>query len=91
MPAPPGKRVPGLKCVVRVVRVSGTIRKAEEELLRRSRKSVAMAKLAQSTHHPATLNETVPTKDRDMLMPVADLQFDDGSIVDDDEESSGGE
>ncbi|OAP57415.1 hypothetical protein AYL99_08153 [Fonsecaea erecta] len=34
-----------LACVVRVVRVSGTIRKSEEELLRRARREVVRAKL----------------------------------------------
>jgi len=36
----------GPKCVVRVVRVSGTIRKAEEELLRRAKRDVVRAKMA---------------------------------------------
>ena len=33
-------------CVIRVVRVSGTIRKAEEELIRRARRDVVRAKLS---------------------------------------------
>ncbi|OQU94443.1 hypothetical protein CLAIMM_00798 isoform 2 [Cladophialophora immunda] len=36
---------PELACVVRVVRVSGTIRKSEEELLRKARRDVVRAKL----------------------------------------------
>ncbi|OAL33772.1 hypothetical protein AYO20_06948 [Fonsecaea nubica] len=36
---------PELACVIRVVRVSGTIRKSEEELLRRARRDVVRAKL----------------------------------------------
>jgi len=36
----------GPSCVIRVVRVSGTIRKAEEELLRRAKRDVVRAKLA---------------------------------------------
>ncbi|KAK5938371.1 RNA-binding protein pop5 [Knufia obscura] len=43
----PRKGGGGAKCVVRVVRVSGTIRKAEEELLRRAKRDVVRAKLAQ--------------------------------------------
>ena len=43
----PGERYgdPRIKCVVQVVRVSGTIRKSEEELLRRARRDVVRAKL----------------------------------------------
>lgn len=37
---------PGKACVIRVVRVSGTIRKVEEELIRRARQDVVRAKLA---------------------------------------------
>jgi len=37
---------PGTPCVVQVVRVSGTIRKSEEELLRRARRFVVGAKMA---------------------------------------------
>lgn len=37
----------GLPCVVRVVRVSGTIRKAEEELIRRAKRDVVRARMAQ--------------------------------------------
>lgn len=33
-----------MKCVVRVVRVSGTIRKSEEEVLRRARREIVRAK-----------------------------------------------
>lgn len=43
----PGERYgdPRTPCVVQVVRVSGTIRKSEEELLRRARRDVVRAKL----------------------------------------------
>lgn len=37
----------GVPCVVRVVRVSGTIRKAEEELIRRAKRDVVRAKMMQ--------------------------------------------
>ena len=42
-----GPAPPGTPCVVRVVRVSGTIRKAEEELIRRAKRDVVRAKMAQ--------------------------------------------
>lgn len=51
LPAQRGKAGPGerevkspVKCVVRVVRVSGTIRKSEEEVLRRARREIVRAK-----------------------------------------------
>lgn len=37
----------GTPCVVRVVRVSGTIRKAEEELIRRAKRDVVRARMVQ--------------------------------------------
>lgn len=45
----PGERrgEAGKKCVVQVVRVSGTIRKSEEELLRRARRDVIRAQAAE--------------------------------------------
>jgi len=42
----PRRGEPGKPCVIRVVRVSGTIRKAEEELIRRTRSDIVKAKLA---------------------------------------------
>ena len=42
---PPSKpQKSGQACVMRVVRVSGTIRKAEEELIRRGREEILRAK-----------------------------------------------
>ena len=45
----PGKRKGerGGDCVIRVVRVSGTIRKSEEELIRRAKGEVVRAKIAE--------------------------------------------
>ena len=37
----------GVECVIRVVRTSGTIRKSEEELIRRARGEVTRAKRAE--------------------------------------------
>lgn len=36
----------GFACVVRVVRVSGTIKKAEEDVVRRARREIVRAKMA---------------------------------------------
>lgn len=46
---PPPRKGPAVRaepCVIRVVRVSGTIRKAEEELIRRAKRDVVRAKLS---------------------------------------------
>lgn len=53
----------GKKCVVRIVRVSGTIRKAEEELLRRSRQQIVQARLAGLEGQDAILKRLVGTED----------------------------
>lgn len=46
----PGARgAPATNCVVHVVRVSGTIRKSEEELMRRSRRDIVRAKQWEET------------------------------------------
>jgi ribonuclease P/MRP protein subunit POP5 len=36
----------GVSCVIRVVRVSGTIKKAEEDVVRRARREIVRAKMA---------------------------------------------
>lgn len=60
----------GLSCVVRVVRVSGTIRKAEEELISRAKRDVVRARMAQSGRGLA------------IAAPVADFDADVAMIED---------
>ena len=43
----PRRQDKGMECVIRVVRASGTIRKIEEELIRRARGEVTRAKRAE--------------------------------------------
>jgi ribonuclease P/MRP protein subunit POP5 len=44
LPAPEGRRgEAGKKCVIRVVRVSGTVKKAEEEVVRRAKREIVRA------------------------------------------------
>ncbi|KAK6384982.1 RNA-binding protein pop5 [Exophiala oligosperma] len=45
LPGPQRGAAPPVRCVARVVRVSGTIRKSEEEVLRRARRDIVRAKL----------------------------------------------
>lgn len=55
---PQRKGVVGDPCVIRVVRVSGTIRKAEEELLRRARQDVVRAKLAEAEKQESVISKS---------------------------------
>jgi ribonuclease P/MRP protein subunit POP5 len=57
----PGGRYgePRTRCVIQVVRVSGTIRKSEEELLRRARRDVVRAKLEGMSEDTALLEGLV--------------------------------
>jgi ribonuclease P/MRP protein subunit POP5 len=59
----------GKKCVYRVVRVSGTIRKAEEEAIRRAREIMLRAKRELGEQSAATL-ESILGKPKDNR-PVA--------------------
>ncbi|KFY06917.1 hypothetical protein V492_07629 [Pseudogymnoascus sp. VKM F-4246] len=59
----------GKKCVYRVVRVSGTIRKAEEEAIRRAREMMLRAKRELGDQSAATL-ESILGKPKD-IRPVA--------------------
>lgn len=58
LPGEPGSRV-RTPCVVQVVRVSGTIRKSEEELLRRARRDVVRAKLEGNSEEAVLLEGLV--------------------------------
>lgn len=71
-------------CVVRVVRVSGTIRKAEEELIRRAKRDVLRARLVQDGRQPPAGASF--DADDDAVELTADLS---GGDNDDDDEDSG--
>jgi len=75
-----------MKCVVRVVRVSGTIRKAEEELLRRARRDVVRAKLAQDGKQVPWAMGVAEQRGRGQTREVADLSMQSIEDLSDDEE-----
>ncbi|KIY01316.1 uncharacterized protein Z520_02868 [Fonsecaea multimorphosa CBS 102226] len=89
---------PELACVVRVVRVSGTIRKSEEELLRRARREVVRAKLQGRSTGEEGDNDTVlegifagqngrgPRKGKEKADAVGFMGAEEESIVDFDED-----
>jgi len=67
-----------VECVIRVVRVSGTIRKSEEECIRRSKESIRRAKKLLNLQE-----ENVEMEDR-VEMTKGIIDDDDGSGEDDD-------
>ena len=65
----PGKRSPLTRpCVFRVVKVSGTMRKAEEEAIHRARKEIARA----SSWVGVGVEDTVETVDTSDVMDIMD-------------------
>lgn len=64
---------PGKHCVIRVVRVSGTIRKAEEELLRRARQDVVRAKTVEG----GGAGSWLPSVGNASRKPAANSEIDD--------------
>lgn len=79
-------RVPvanGRPCIFRVVRVSGTIRKAEEEAIRQARKLILQAKEQQAKGEGGTgFLSMAREADQDMA-DVMDTMSDDGMDTDD--------
>lgn len=71
----------GTPCVVRVVRVSGTIRKTEEELIRRARRDVVRARLLQEDR---SLPVGPSSAGRDDMRGIEDLSDDDDNDDDSD-------
>lgn len=75
LPAPK-KGTVGKQCVVRVVRVSGTIRKAEEELIRRAKQDMVRAKLIQEMQdRPASI---LPVEQNASVQMIEDLTDEEG-------------
>lgn len=65
----------GATCVVRVVHVSGTIRKAEEELLRRAKRDVVRAKLAQDGEQMAWMTGVADRTAKGKAREEADISM----------------
>lgn len=59
----PTKQGPGLPCIFQVVRVSGTIKKVEEEAIRRAKQLILAAKDEMAGKETNTLNSLFGAKD----------------------------
>lgn len=70
----PTKHGPGQPCIFRVVRVSGTIRKAEEEAIRQAKKLILAAK-EEARLAKSSLTKAVYQKD-DTVMNIRDYLSD---------------
>lgn len=73
----PTKQGPGLPCVFRVVRVSGTIKKVEEDAIRRAKQLILAAKDEMVGKEAAALNSLFGAKDslNDVAMVDRDDEF----------------
>lgn len=75
----------GKNCIFRVVRVSGTIRKAEEEAIRRAREMILRAKRSMGDKSGATLeailgksdSKAVVTDNEVLMLDASDDNMDD--------------
>ncbi|KAF7947800.1 hypothetical protein EAE96_008879 [Botrytis aclada] len=79
----------GRNCVFRVVRVSGTIRKAEEEAIRRAREMILKARRDLGEQSESTLEKMFGTKGA-MAESAKDVMMVDAVDSEDDEELSDG-
>ena len=85
-------RVPvknGAACTFRVVRVSGTIRKVEEEAVRRARQLILAAKDAGTQNKPAILAARFDATETSRPADSVRLVVDSGSDADDMESDDG--
>lgn len=73
-------------CVIQVVRVSGTIKKAEEEAIRRARAVVVRAQRAKAGTASAAVNGTEIDDDGDLNMADGIEDKDDGNDGEDDDD-----
>lgn len=81
-------RVPvkdGRNCVFRVVRVSGTIRKAQEELVKRAREMLLKAQRDVDGQGDSTLN-SIFGKGEGQSDPTSDIQMADNSDTEEEED-----
>lgn len=76
------------ECVFKVVRVSGTIRKAEEEAIRQARMLVVAAKSAQNGSKPGTASLLAAPA---LTMPTSAYEAGDTDMLNVDDGSEGGE
>lgn len=90
LPLTRNRQTQNLKCVVRVVRVSGTIKKAEEELLRRSRREIVRAKMLEGNKHE-TMLDRLTGGSQDVVVPSRSDQQDHATIEDPENDTSSSE
>ncbi|KAL2282480.1 hypothetical protein FJTKL_10573 [Diaporthe vaccinii] len=76
----PTKQGPGLPCIFRVVRVSGTIKKVEEEAIRRAKQLILAAKDEMAGKETNALHSLFGA--RDSTNDVAMVDRDDESVLD---------
>lgn len=83
----PTKHGPGKPCIVRVVRVSGTIKKVEQEAVRRARLLILAAKDEMSGKESDALRSLFGSKDsaNETAMVDVDDELDSGADFDDDD------
>lgn len=72
-------------CVIQIVRVSGTIKKAEEEAIRRARAVIARAQRSKGDAAAATTGGAEADQDGDLDMTNGIEDNDDGAEDDDDD------
>ncbi|KAL1879766.1 RNA-binding protein pop5 [Diaporthe australafricana] len=83
----PTKQGPGLPCIFRVVRVSGTIKKVEEEAIRRAKQLILAAKDEMAGKEPNALSSLFGAKDSANDVAMVDRENDSDSAADDSEEN----
>ena len=76
----------GKNCIFRVVRVSGTIRKAEEEAIRRAREMILRAKRAVGNQSGATLEAILGREEGKGVVTDNEVLMLDGSDEEEDED-----
>jgi ribonuclease P/MRP protein subunit POP5 len=86
MDAVPTKDGPGRPCIFRVVRVSGTIRKAEEEAIRQAKQLILAAKGEAGTGSGLLRSEDLSATHHDLM----DIDVANDSENDDDDDLMGG-
>lgn len=82
----PTKNGPGKPCVVRVVRVSGTIKKVEQEAVRRARLLILAAKDEMAGKGSDALSSLFGGKDSMHEVAMVDVEDESGSEAEIDDE-----
>lgn len=73
----PVKDGQGKPCIFRVVRVSGTIRKAEEEAIRQAKQLILAAKGEASASHGSAFGSLAAPSNDEMILDISDQDEDD--------------